>query len=227
MGQAKKDPSEVLPVDKQKEQEERQQGDSSVLHNVRGDYMRRLYASIYPSIYPFIRLIYLESRSFTHHCFSAVQYLRTLLTLIASNSEVRKLLSDFSLIGRDLLARSAAYAAESIRPDVEALNNVDRPVPQDQFETKGDGKTGSNETPVAGISVLGTDATVRHDPFGDTEIEKGGDTMQGGEVSDKARVTAHDTKEKARGTGQELARNWWTKPDSQWIYMPITACPMY
>src|ERR1700689_5150194 len=51
----------------------------------------------------------------------AVQHLRTLLNLILTNSEARKLLSDFGLIGRDLLARSATKVAEALRPDEEQL----------------------------------------------------------------------------------------------------------
>jgi hypothetical protein len=38
----------------------------------------------------------------------AVRHLRTILSLVLTNSEVRKLLSDFSLIGRDLLTRGAS-----------------------------------------------------------------------------------------------------------------------
>lgn len=39
--------------------------------------------------------------------------LRTILSLILTNSEARKLLPDFSLIGRDLLARGASKAADA------------------------------------------------------------------------------------------------------------------
>ncbi|KAH9984085.1 hypothetical protein BJV74DRAFT_848879 [Russula compacta] len=67
----------------------------------------------------------------------AARHLRTLGNLIATNSEVRKILSDFSVIGRDILARTASHAAENIRPEQDALTSIDRPAPSDQFETTG------------------------------------------------------------------------------------------
>ena len=51
----------------------------------------------------------------------AVRQLCTIHSLILTNSEVRKPLSHFSLIGRDLLARGASKAAESLRRDLQAL----------------------------------------------------------------------------------------------------------
>jgi hypothetical protein len=70
---------------------------------------------------------------FLNHVFAAAQHLRTLLSLILTNSEARKLLSDFSLIGRDLLARTASMAADAIKPDEEKLARADDTAPQDQF----------------------------------------------------------------------------------------------
>jgi hypothetical protein len=54
--------------------------------------------------------------------FPAAKHLRTLLSLVATNSEARKLLSDFSLIGRDLLSKGASKAAEGLAPDQERLH---------------------------------------------------------------------------------------------------------
>jgi len=68
----------------------------------------------------------------------AVHHLRTILSLVLTNSEVRKLLSDFALIGRDLLARGAAKAATKLRPDEERLARVDDTAPQDEFVERGD-----------------------------------------------------------------------------------------
>lgn len=84
----------------------------------------------------------------------AVQHLRTLLTLIFTNAEVRKLLSDFSIIGRDLLARGAMKAAEMTRPDEERLRTVDDSAPNDTFHTEGGRRAGPDETPVRGIRCL-------------------------------------------------------------------------
>jgi hypothetical protein len=69
---------------------------------------------------------------------AAILHLRTLLALILTNSEVRKLLSDFSLIGRDLLARGASQAATKIGPDDEKMAKVDDPGPRGEFVEGGD-----------------------------------------------------------------------------------------
>lgn len=100
---AKKDPNEVMPVDKEKARSDGQQ---------------------------------------------AAQHLRTLVSLIFTNAEVRKLLSDFSVIGRDLLSRGAVKVAEATRPDEERLRQVDDTAPNDTFHTEGGRKAGPNETPV-------------------------------------------------------------------------------
>ncbi|TEB21020.1 hypothetical protein FA13DRAFT_1643942 [Coprinellus micaceus] len=65
----------------------------------------------------------------------AAKHLRTLLTLVLTNSEVRKLLSDFSVIGRDLLSIGASKASTLIAPPQHQLDRVDEPAPQDQFIT--------------------------------------------------------------------------------------------
>ncbi|TDL17822.1 hypothetical protein BD410DRAFT_793854 [Rickenella mellea] len=59
----------------------------------------------------------------------ALQHLRTLLQLLLTNSETRKLLSDFKLIGLDLFAETATSIAERTRPAPEALAKVDDPAP--------------------------------------------------------------------------------------------------
>ena len=79
----------------------------------------------------------------------AVQHLRTLLSLVFTNAEVRKLVSDFGVVGRDLLARGAEKAAEMARPDADALARVDEPGPEHTFYTEGGQKAGTDETPVS------------------------------------------------------------------------------
>ncbi|KAJ3775469.1 hypothetical protein FB446DRAFT_786011 [Lentinula raphanica] len=55
----------------------------------------------------------------------AAHSIRTLLHLLLTNSEARKLVSDFSVIGRDLLARGLGKASEGLRPDEDQLRLVD------------------------------------------------------------------------------------------------------
>lgn len=78
----------------------------------------------------------------------AIKHLRTLLTLVLTNSEVRKLLYDFSVIGRDLLAISATKTAEKIAPHDEELRSVNDTAPHDQFITQGGRVAQPGETPV-------------------------------------------------------------------------------
>jgi hypothetical protein len=50
-----------------------------------------------------------------------------------TNSEARKLLSDFSIIGRDILSITASKAADLLKPDQDKLDKVDDSAPQDTF----------------------------------------------------------------------------------------------
>ncbi|KXN83436.1 hypothetical protein AN958_01450 [Leucoagaricus sp. SymC.cos] len=88
----------------------------------------------------------------------AVRHLRTLFHIVLTNSEARKLLSDFSVIGRDLLSKTAAKAAETIAPDEEALRHVDESGPSDEFITEG-----------------GPDTTIRRHPHEDEARVRSGD----------------------------------------------------
>jgi hypothetical protein len=84
-----------------------------------------------------------------------------------TNSEVRKLLSDFSLIGRDLLALGLSKVAEGIRPHPEALARVNDTSPQDQFITEGGRPVGPNETPELEGRIPGTETSVTQHPKDD------------------------------------------------------------
>ncbi|KAG0701989.1 hypothetical protein DFH29DRAFT_924101 [Suillus ampliporus] len=98
---------------------------------------------------------------------TAVRHLRTILSLILTNSEVRKLLSDFSVVGRDILAKGASKAAEMLRPGEEELARVDEAGPQDEFVSKDGRKVGPGETPVLQAKVPGTSAVVEQHPRAD------------------------------------------------------------
>lgn len=73
------------------------------------------------------------------------------MSIILTNSEVRKLLSDFSVVGRDLLAKGAVKAAEALRPTEEELAKVDEPAPQNGFTTKEDHKDRTEEAPAGDV----------------------------------------------------------------------------
>ncbi|KAL0961531.1 hypothetical protein HGRIS_006470 [Hohenbuehelia grisea] len=163
--QAKKDPSEVLPVDKDKAQRDGQR---------------------------------------------AVQHLRTILNLVLTNSEVRKLLSDFTIMGRDLLARGAAKAADGLRPDQDRLARVDDSAPQDQFITEGGRVAGNDETPVLEAKIPGTDHRVAQhpkDPIGTGATVKtaDGDVKSGDQVKQEAIAEKDRVKDQATGELEKQA----------------------
>ncbi|RPD78550.1 hypothetical protein L226DRAFT_543850 [Lentinus tigrinus ALCF2SS1-7] len=133
----------------------------------------------------------------------AVQHLRTLLSLVFTNAEVRKLVSDFGVIGRDILARGAEKVAEQARPSEDALRRVDQPGPEHTFFTEGGRKAGPNETPVPEVKIPGTDTRVAHHPRAD-DPAKGTAIKQGDEVKrgDEAMNEAQQRKEEVKGQAQ-------------------------
>ena len=78
----------------------------------------------------------------------ARRHLRTLLSLVFTNAEVRKLASDMGVVGRDLLARGAEKIAAAARPTEEQLSTVDQPGPEHRFVTEEGREVGSGETAV-------------------------------------------------------------------------------
>jgi hypothetical protein len=100
----------------------------------------------------------------------AVKHLRTLLTLFATNSEARKLLSDFGLIGRDLFARGAGKAVEAARPTQEQLAHVDDAAPSDQWKSTDGRIVGPNETPVLQVKNPAGEGDIQHHPHEGTTV---------------------------------------------------------
>ncbi|KAJ7155963.1 hypothetical protein C8R43DRAFT_1125867 [Mycena crocata] len=63
-------------------------------------------------------------------------HLRTLVNLVLTNAEMRKLLTDAGTLGRDLLSKGAVKAAERVAPPPDQLQRVDDAAPHDRFEEK-------------------------------------------------------------------------------------------
>ncbi|TIA85325.1 hypothetical protein E3P99_04027 [Wallemia hederae] len=76
----------------------------------------------------------------------ALTHLRTVFTLIATNSEVRKLLTDSKVLGLDLFADAASKAADVARPDEKDYSKLDEPAPEG-WKTKGGAIVGADQTP--------------------------------------------------------------------------------
>ncbi|CED82968.1 Protein of unknown function DUF4449 [Phaffia rhodozyma] len=135
----------------------------------------------------------------------AASHLRTLLTLVLTNSEMRKVISDLGLVGRDLFASAAVRTAEKVRPDEEELNQVDKEAPSGQWEGPGGKKYGTNETPVLEANIAGHKVT--HDPKapvaeGTVHTDPNGNKTNAGEAVQQAKQAKNEAqaqKEDAKG----------------------------
>ncbi|KAL1744429.1 hypothetical protein HDZ31DRAFT_38713 [Schizophyllum fasciatum] len=131
----------------------------------------------------------------------AVQHLRTLITLVLTNAEARKLLSDFGLIGRDLLARGASKAAANIAPPEDRLAAVDESAPKDQFISKDGQRVGPDETPVLETRVPGTDHKIERHPRDEQTVvrdETGRPVATAGEVYEQRKNEAARLKDEGK-----------------------------
>lgn len=133
---------------------------------------------------------------------AAARHLRTLGNLIATNGEVRKILFDFSVIGRDILATAATQVAQHVRPTHDALADVNRPGPSDQFESAKGKTVGVEETPVAEFDAPATSTTVRHDPHKGLEIEHEGQVLDASQTADEARNRTREVASEAKATAE-------------------------
>ena len=131
---------------------------------------------------------------------TAIQNLRTLLTLVLTNSEARKLLSDATIIGRDLFARGAIKAGEKARPSPEQLAAADDAAPPERREIgPQQGATSTGLTPKPAPSV--GDCEINHDPTTGATIIKNPD----GTTRD-AGADAQDAKDRAADAAKAHAQ---------------------
>ncbi|KAI1788073.1 hypothetical protein LXA43DRAFT_974992 [Ganoderma leucocontextum] len=133
----------------------------------------------------------------------AVQHLRTLLSLVMTNAEVRKLLADFSIIGRDILARTAGKVVDTVRPDGERLRLVDEAAPPNQWVSEGGRIVGPDETPVLEASIPETGTTVAQHPreelgTGAKVTREDGQEQSGAEAIGEVQQRANGAAGKAR-----------------------------
>jgi hypothetical protein len=137
----------------------------------------------------------------------ATKHLRAILTLILTNSEVRKLLSDFSVIGRDLLSRGASKLAVAVAPSDEQLRNVDQSAPNDQFITTGGHISGPSETPVPEARIPGTERSLEMHPKEDQArmVKPDGTQRPIGEVRDQAMGQYEQAKSQVEPLGDQAA----------------------
>ena len=94
----------------------------------------------------------------------AAAHLRVLVTLFITNSEFRKLLNDFGIIGRDVFATAASKAADKARPDQNQLDQVDQEAPSKQWIGPDGKKLGTQDTPELQLKNPAGDGEVRYNP---------------------------------------------------------------
>lgn len=142
----------------------------------------------------------------------ATQHLRTLASLVLTNAEVRKLIGDFGVIGRDLLARGAAKTAELARPDEDRLRQVDEPGPDHKFISEGGREVGPDQTPVPEVRVPCTGHRVAQDPG--RELGEGtavkteqGDVYRSDELVDEAQRRKDELVERAGNEARSHAED--------------------
>lgn len=95
-------------------------------------------------------------------------------------------------MGRDLLATAASKVAHNIRPTQEALADVDRPGPSDQFESAKGKKVGLDETPVAEFDAPATSGAIRLHPHKGVEIEREGQVLDANQAAEEAQDRARE-----------------------------------
>ncbi|OCF37895.1 hypothetical protein I316_00119 [Kwoniella heveanensis BCC8398] len=147
----------------------------------------------------------------------AAAHLRVLISLFVTNSEARKLLNDFGIIGRDIFATGAAKVADKARPNQEQLDSVDQEAPSNQWIGADGKRLGPNDTPevqVKGPSGAQVTYNPKDDPRDARVVDTEGNERSSGQVYDKAQEAHSQYQNKkedlkssavdtARGHGQE------------------------
>ncbi|WVO22981.1 uncharacterized protein IAS62_004325 [Cryptococcus decagattii] len=132
---------------------------------------------------------------------TAASHIRVLITLFLTNSEARKLLKDFGIVGRDIFATAATKAADKARPSQEQLDSVDQEAPSHEWIGADGKKLGPNETPDLQIKGPGgTQARYhpRDDPRDAQLIDDKGNSRTAGQAYDQAQEAKADAKSKAQ-----------------------------
>ncbi|OWT39064.1 hypothetical protein C362_03228 [Cryptococcus neoformans Bt1] len=151
---------------------------------------------------------------------TAASHIRVLITLFLTNSEARKLLKDFGIVGRDIFATAATKAADKSRPSQEKLDSVDQEAPSHEWIGADGKRLGPNETP--DIQIKGPGGTQaryhpRDDPRDAQLVDDKGKTRSAGEAYNQAQEAKSDAQSKAQDlkssardykeTGKQQARS--------------------
>ncbi|KAL0249814.1 hypothetical protein I308_103116 [Cryptococcus tetragattii IND107] len=141
---------------------------------------------------------------------TAASHIRVLITLFLTNSEARKLLKDFGIVGRDIFATAATKAADKARPSQEQLDSVDQEAPSHEWIGADGKKLGPNETPDLQIKGPGgTQARYhpRDDPRDAQLIDDKGNSRTAGQAYDQAQEANADAQSKAQDLKSSASEN--------------------
>ncbi|ODN78898.1 hypothetical protein L202_04426 [Cryptococcus amylolentus CBS 6039] len=144
---------------------------------------------------------------------TAAAHIRTLITLFVTNSEARKLLQDFGIVGRDVFATAASKAADKARPTQEQLDAVDQEAPSNEWVGADGKRHGPNETPE--VQLKGPNGTeVRYHPKdapGQASVtDHRGETRTAGDTYSAAQQAKNDAQlraQEAKGQGKGAAQS--------------------
>lgn len=147
-------------------------------------------------------LIALDANVFS----TAAAHLRTLITLFATNSEARKLLSDLGLVSRDLFATAAERAANKARPDQRDLDQVDKEAPSGEWIGADGKRVGKDETPELQLKgPKGTEFRMnpKDDPANAKTVDQHGNERSAGDAYNEASSRANEAKDQARSQKEQ------------------------
>lgn len=139
----------------------------------------------------------------------ALKNLRVLATLFITNGEVRKLVSDFGVIGRDMFATAAEKAANAARPDQEKLSQVDRPAEKNTWIGPDGQRMGTDQTPELGMTAA-DGSKIRYNPKDAPNqaqyIGQDGQTTTAGEARQQYQDTKQQASQNLHQAGQQGAQ---------------------
>ncbi|KAK7937642.1 uncharacterized protein PG986_014510 [Apiospora aurea] len=154
------------------------------------------------------------------HGNQALEGLRTLGTLIITNGQFRKLLNDATILLRDMAGDAAANTANKVRPDSDALNQIDRPaqdntwheapnVNKDNVKSqlqnfyKGNPKEDAKDAASAGVNAAQPSTSGVNDQAGQQAAHGTARERLHENTSEEDRQQANEIKEKGKETAAQ------------------------
>ncbi|KAI3320455.1 hypothetical protein HD806DRAFT_506424 [Xylariaceae sp. AK1471] len=147
------------------------------------------------------------------HGDKALEGLRTLGTLLITNGQFRKLLSDATVLLRDMAGDAATSAASKVRPSEDRLNQIDQPADDNTWHDAPNLSKDNVKSQLQGVykraptddarDAAATTAEGARRPDGTLDPQAGAQTATG-VISDKVKAnTSEEDREAAKSTSAE------------------------